>query len=608
MHKKYSRFAAFTLIELSVVLLVVGLMVGFGMQAAQVSTNVDCYAQTRTQIVTIKDALQRFIDSKGRLPTPAGRSFNVTSPNYGREASGGAIDTLASGAFASNPVLFGALPFQALQLPTSFATDCWGNKFSYVVGQNFTTTGSFPSAIGPITVRRGTLGTSVPVTTQAGYAVISHGSDAAGAVKGNYGAASHGWCSVGTRIDSENCDLTNATLYYTDQNNGTNPAAFSDDLVSYGGKKLDPANGVCDITVALGCIAGTATSDNGQSACNQTRTWVCAGQNGGANSGTCSLANPACPVNGVCNNSVQYGCAPGSAASQNPGSCGGSSTWVCAGSGGGTTSGTCSIANAACPVNGVCNNSVQYACTTGSSTSNVAGSCGGSSTWTCAGSGGGSSASCSKANAACVVNGVCNNSVQYACTTGSSTSNVAGSCGGSSTWTCSGSGGGSNASCSKANAACPVNGACGGADWSCNAGSPANGADSGCNGAKTWQCIGANGGSTSNCSNANAACAVPVNGSCNEPGLTCNSGTVIGFTSPGCGGFAYWSCQGSNGGSTQACARELPDCVSCPDVIGGCNGVSFTTNYVTCAGGEICNQNTYFDVGCNEYITTGNCQ
>ena len=68
-------------------------------------------------------------------------------------------------------------------------------------------------------------------------------------------------------------------------------------------------------------------------------------------------------------------------------------------SGSATESQSCNTA--ACPVNGVCNNATQFSCTTGSSTANVAGSCGGNSTWTCSGSGGGTSANCSLANAPC---------------------------------------------------------------------------------------------------------------------------------------------------------------------------------------------------------------
>ncbi len=111
-------------------------------------------------------------------------------------------------------------------------------------------------------------------------------------------------------------------------------------------------NGVCDNTGPLACAPGTPTADNGATACGTTRTWTCAGAHGGANSGTCSFTYRACPVNGVCNNAVALGCSAGTAGSDNGQSaCGTTRQWVCLGQNGGANSGACSFNNAACPTN-----------------------------------------------------------------------------------------------------------------------------------------------------------------------------------------------------------------------------------------------------------------
>lgn len=60
-----------------------------------------------------------------------------------------------------------------------------------------------------------------------------------------------------------------------------------------------------------------------------------------------------------------------------------------------------------------------------------------------------------QSGASCAINGVCSGT-SNTCTAGSPSGYAAGSCGGSQTWTCNGSGGGSNASCSIANAACAL--------------------------------------------------------------------------------------------------------------------------------------------------------
>ncbi|EKE30023.1 MAG: hypothetical protein ACD_2C00057G0003 [uncultured bacterium (gcode 4)] len=69
----------------------------------------------------------------------------------------------------------------------------------------------------------------------------------------------------------------------------------------------------------------------------------------------------------------------------------------------------------ACPINWACNNAVQYSCSLGTSTSNVAWSCWGSSTWTCAWLNWWTSANCSKANVACPVNCTYTTSAWWAC-------------------------------------------------------------------------------------------------------------------------------------------------------------------------------------------------
>jgi hypothetical protein len=173
-----------------------------------------------------------------------------------------------------------------------------------------------------------------------------------------------------------------------------------DDIVVFRGKDVWAIDGVCAGT-AGNCSAGTATGDNGVT-CG-TRTWVCNGSGGGANA-SCTLAMGSCLVNGVCNNSVALGCTAGTAGSDNGlTGCGTTRTWVCNGSGGGTNSGTCSFANAACAsVNGVCGGS-PASCSAGTvSGDNGETACGTTRTWNCNGSGGGTNASCGYSYGECL--------------------------------------------------------------------------------------------------------------------------------------------------------------------------------------------------------------
>jgi hypothetical protein len=116
--------------------------------------------------------------------------------------------------------------------------------------------------------------------------------------------------------------------------------------------------------------------------------------------------------------------------------------------------------------------------------------------WSCSGSNGGSTASCYDL---LEVNGVCGSAnganaltipVTGLCNIGTP-SLVTGS--GPWSWSCSGSNGGSTASCYDL---LEVNGACGTSANTCTSGSPSNEQDNGIN--TTWSCLGSHGGTTNN--------------------------------------------------------------------------------------------------------------
>ncbi len=888
----------FSLIELSVVLVVTSLMLGFGLQAVQSTGSVDCNAITKQQVVTVQAAVEKFVKSHNYYPKPAGRGWKITDPQFGRSDTSGApsFDT-------NNGVLLGALPFQTLGLPASFAADCWGNKFTYAVTANLTSTTQavYNAANGSIQINSAP---GTPVMTSAAYAVISHGADGNGGAKKN-GGTNHTWNCTAGHADSQNCSATNVVLAAAFNNGKNAGAGFFDDYVVYGQKgqsinqdclntpcgtvhsgstctlyaqnlpagacssevqtcnngtmppfvmgyaqtscipgcptqtinwgfdsgcsatigalssgsnsgsvsntaggghagaatatctngaialsgtscvinatcgaspntcaagtasgfsagacggtqtwtcnganggsnaacsmanaacpscaaaptcgvgvssgdsgtacgtnrtwtctssnaistysaacsianpacactsaacgttlnggnctsyssatAVSPATcasiqrtsncsggnwdvapyangscsvvhaGVCNNAVALGCSTGTAISDNGLTGCGTTRGWICQSPDGGPNSAACSKANAAC-ITGVCNSSTPLGCTTGTAISDNgltacattrtwvcqspnggansgtcsysnpcnsdgvcgagngtcsagtvgsyvPGSCSGTATWYCSGTGTGLTVSCCN-SNAAC-IAGVCNNSTPLGCTAGTAISdNGLTGCGTTRTWTCQSPNGGSnSPGCSYANAACIT-GVCNNTVALGCSAGTAISdNGQTACGTTRTWVCQSPNGGANSGgCSKANAACPVNGVCNNASaWACSAGNAINGYDPGCGGTRTWQCQGLNGGTTdTSCNQYTGAC--PVNAVCGGGAATCSVGTYAGnYNAGACNGSQTWTCTGANGGSNASCSIAN---AACP-VNGSCGGGANT-----CAAGS----------------------
>ncbi|MBI1273032.1 MAG: hypothetical protein GC131_02975, partial [Alphaproteobacteria bacterium] len=209
-----------------------------------------------------------------------------------------------------------------------------------------------------------------------------------------------------------------------------------------------------------------------------------------------------------------------------------------------------------------------YLCDAGTA-SDVSGN--GPWSWTCNGAYGGANASCSAIKAA-PVNGMCgpsngqtvqNKPAIGLCDTGEA-SNVLGN--GPWSWSCAGENGGADAQCG-ANKTEPVNGACGPMNGQTLISAPstglcATGAASGVSGSGpwSWSCTGTNGGSNASCS---ASKAVAVNGTCGpSDGKLFTSKPTTGLCAVGAAGSVSgsgpwsWSCMGANGGGNASCSAK----------------------------------------------------
>ncbi len=382
-----------------------------------------------------------------------------------------------------------------------------------------------------------------------------------------------------------------------------------------------PVNGACGSSNGTGfysapttnfCNSGTPTAVSGSG----PWSWACAGLNGGSN----DLCTAPLKVDGACGGAA--GNYPYNASGYNGAYCnagtanstpafpaaGNSTSWTCLGLNGGNNSAICTTTRAATPANGACgssNGSNFYSapsvnlCSTAYGNSAVSGS--GPWSWTCYGANGGSNASC---GANLSVNGACgssNGSNFYSapsanlCNAGSNSA-VSGS--GPWSWTCTGTNGGSTASCS---ANLIVDGVCGSAAGAygsgatgyngayCNAGSPnATPAFPAAGNSTSWTCLGSNGGNNS------AICvatrnASPVNGACGTANKTylysdssygsdtyCSAGNPTATPAfPTQGSSVTWSCSGINGGSNSGTCTASRNLAPVNGICGPSNGSNF---------------------------------
>ena len=119
-----SRSKGFTLVELSVALVIVGLLLAAAMIPLSAQVDLRNIADTRRSLEQIKEAIIGFAQANGRLPCPA-------TGTIASGASGAGVESVSSNACSS---AFGVLPWATLGVPE---TDAWGRRFSYAVAPAF---------------------------------------------------------------------------------------------------------------------------------------------------------------------------------------------------------------------------------------------------------------------------------------------------------------------------------------------------------------------------------------------------------------------------------------------------------------------------------------
>ena len=128
------RQAGFTLIELAVVVLLIGLLATMGISSLKAQLASAAISATKKKQDTIKDALVAYLAKNKRLPCPA------------IDEKGG-LDATVRITTASPPnnciTKFGIVPYTELGLPKSAALDGWENFFTYAVSPKWTATLNF---------------------------------------------------------------------------------------------------------------------------------------------------------------------------------------------------------------------------------------------------------------------------------------------------------------------------------------------------------------------------------------------------------------------------------------------------------------------------------
>lgn len=288
----------FSLLELAVVLAILGVVLGFGINIGKNALEGSNRLSTLERLQLVKQSLEAYAERNGYLPCPAPTAVTPTSATYGmesRNAVAGSGCVAGSGVVldaGSSSVWYGAIPFRTLGLDDGFGGDAWGNKLTYAVsashiGNSVTGINAYAGTTGTIAIRNGTRATYTTLTTlptgapgaAATFAVISHGRNLRGATRVNSTAASVACGADATQIDVENCDNGNAILFDSDFNPGTQAATQFDDFIVWGTNALarNPVIALPNACPTGVCESWCATCQtSGRSSPPGTPTRVCA--------------------------------------------------------------------------------------------------------------------------------------------------------------------------------------------------------------------------------------------------------------------------------------------------------------------------------------------
>ena len=240
----------FTLIELSIVLLIIGIVV------AGIMAPYNTYQQEKTRQTTVdnvqrvEQALNEFLLQNGRYPCPAPLNAALGDDDYGMESecdsgesgypstsTGQCDDGLCfeagDGTGPDRIVRRGAVPFRTLGLMETESIDGYDTRLQYAVTEKLATDEFSPND-GKISIVD-TDGDSVIGSTFAHYVVFSTGKNKSGAY--SRGGAPAQSCNT-TFADSPNCDIGGSgsaedAIYVVGMQNETGDSNEYDDFLSY---------------------------------------------------------------------------------------------------------------------------------------------------------------------------------------------------------------------------------------------------------------------------------------------------------------------------------------------------------------------------------------
>ncbi len=238
MHKKQSGF---TLIELSLVMILMGIFTVTVIKAYKIYDEKRKYETTDLRLSSVEQAINDFVSINGRLPCAAPRGVDRSSVTYGREEdctvapvgtalTAGVSLPLPDGSPAPPVnVRIGMLPTRTLGISDVYMQDSYGASLVYAVTEPLAIKASYSGGGGAIDVLDNTGASRLSAVGYAQYVMVSPG-------EADFGAYSYSGTLVSAcdadRLEGENCD-DDAIFVEADLARTVNKSNFFDDKIIY---------------------------------------------------------------------------------------------------------------------------------------------------------------------------------------------------------------------------------------------------------------------------------------------------------------------------------------------------------------------------------------
>jgi len=135
--KTNNRQAGYSLLGVTLFLVVAGILVAGGMSMKQRYDWAQNQKVTKDNIATVRAAIKRFQEQNIRLPCPASMTTGPGNVMFAKETDCNvaalAGETFEDNGRANEPIRYGAVPVRSLGLPDSVLVDGWGHRLVYGV-------------------------------------------------------------------------------------------------------------------------------------------------------------------------------------------------------------------------------------------------------------------------------------------------------------------------------------------------------------------------------------------------------------------------------------------------------------------------------------------